>query len=72
MNSVKKLVALVAVVAALGFASCKKCKDCVAYNPVTQQYDGGKDEKCGDDLEDAEDAKIPGTSIDAYDCDVDL
>lgn len=73
MNTAKKFLAMVAIVATLALApACKKCKDCVAYNPVTQQYDGGKDEKCGDDLDEAESAKVPGTNIDAYDCDVDL
>jgi hypothetical protein len=73
MNTAKKLIAMVAIVATLAFApACKKCKDCVAYNPATGQYDGGKTEKCGDDLDDAESAKIPLTDIDAYDCDINI
>lgn len=73
MSTVKKLIAMIAIVATLALSpACKKCKDCMAYNPISGEYDGGKSEYCGDDLEDAEDAKIPGTDIDAYDCDFDV
>ncbi|UPT65438.1 MAG: hypothetical protein M0D57_12865 [Sphingobacteriales bacterium JAD_PAG50586_3] len=69
MKNVTRVFLMLAVVASLGFASCKKCKECKAYNAATMQYDGGIQEKCGDELKDAESEKIPATEIKAWDCD---